>query len=367
MEGFLLDSGRVPTAEQRLLLEAVCLTGADARTAAEASLRLLPLLYERLRAMGIEHPLTPMLLGVRKRAWYLNSMLLRRAALVVGTLRAEGIEVMALKGCALTIAYYRDPASRPMVDADLMVRRSQAERAVKALCAGGWKIKEGHQASARGFELLRRFGHAVSLGHASGQEVDLHWSMLPFADDPSEGWWDRAGEAELGGEKVRVLDPADELLHVCAHGAAWNEVSPIRWIADAATVIGASPELDWSYFIARTRAMGLTLVETNALELLATYRVRVPAEVLAELGRQRPALFEQFEYRALCSATTGVLGFVPRKLCKAPRLTRALGAGVMMRALPDFLCYACNVERTSELPGVVLRRLLRRLRDSVAK
>ena len=58
----------------------------------------------------------------------------------VVTLRAAGVEVVALKGAALAFFHYPDAALRPMGDLDLLLRDPRdVERATDALAGAGWR------------------------------------------------------------------------------------------------------------------------------------------------------------------------------------------------------------------------------------
>jgi hypothetical protein len=114
-----------PTADQELLLRAALLTGDDARGAWEAwvrsapglddldqgSLRLLPLLYGNLAALGIAHPRMALLKGVTRKAWYQNRLLMAELAEVLRALEAERVRAMVLKGAALARTVYPTLAS----------------------------------------------------------------------------------------------------------------------------------------------------------------------------------------------------------------------------------------------------------------
>ncbi|MES2393139.1 MAG: nucleotidyltransferase family protein [Acidobacteriota bacterium] len=366
-----------PSKEQMTLLNALLLPDDEARMAAnkwlasvdidaieQASMRLMPLFYVRLRELEIEHPLLPLMKGIKKRAWFLNNVLMRRAGEALRVLNAAGIEAMALKGSALTIAYYRDLSSRPMGDVDLMVRPEDAAAAISALCDAGWRIETGRLAVPLYLERARKYAHAINLVHPAGQNIDLHWSLLPYSNDADEKFWNTSRQSEIDGQPVRILSPAFELLHVVAHGAAWNEVSPIRWVTDARIVLRSSPEFDWDDFVSEVRKRRLSLVVGGGLDFLALhFGDDVPAKVLSELRESGATLFERFEYRQLRRPTTGVLGFVPRKLCKFKRITEGESVALASLALPEYLCWACNTEHVRQLPAVLARRIFRQMRN----
>ena len=79
---------------------------------------VLPQLYQRLSAMGIEDPDMARLKGTYRHRWCENVDSLRAGRAALSILVDAGIETMVFKGAALIIAYGRHGA-RPMGDVDL--------------------------------------------------------------------------------------------------------------------------------------------------------------------------------------------------------------------------------------------------------
>ena len=133
-----------PTREQELLLRAGLGYGQPATEAwtqwratvpyehlDQASYRLLPLVYRRLRDEGLNDPLLPFMRGVHRRTWHDNHLLFHHAQTLLRAFHAAGIPTLVLKGPALTLLYYKDYGLRPMGDFDILVPTAQAEAALR--------------------------------------------------------------------------------------------------------------------------------------------------------------------------------------------------------------------------------------------
>lgn len=371
------DAGRLPSDKQLLLLKAVLLSGLPARRAAttwlagadidrldQASLRLLPLFYDRLREEGIDHPMLPVLKGIKKRAWYLNGRLLRRAGEAVRFLSEAGIEAMALKGMALTLAYYRDDGLRPMGDVDLMVHYQDAPAAMEVLYRHGWRSSDRKGAPAVFIALALKYQHAHHLLYPTGEVLDLHWNLLHVCPGPDadRDFWAASMEAELDAHTVRILHPADQLLHICEHGADWSPVSPIRWIPDALAVLRATPHFDWERLLSQARKRRLTLMIGGALDYLErNFGDCIPGSVLSEFHRTRTSVFERYEYNQFRKPATRFLGLTQRRLCKLKRVAEGKSLASVALRFPEYMCWKCNVRRKRELPMVLLRKAVDRM------
>lgn len=376
------DAGSLPSEEQRLILRAVLLQGREAYEAGNAwlanrdiqrlgraSVRLLPLLYERFRQEGIQHPVLPVLRGVKKHTWSYNRLLFHRASAAIRDLRSAGIEVMVIKGAALTIEYYQDYSLRPMDDVDLLVRYHDAPAAIEVLCRQSWKALEQWNEQKGFSEQTRRYDHAMHFVHPLGQDLDLHWNLTPFClgPDADNDFWQASKETTFEGQLVRVLDPADQLLHICVHGAAWERVAPIRWIPDAFAVLRKAPQLDWERLLLQARKRNLTLVVRSALQYIdGNISDAVPASVLSKFRQSEVTVFERLEYWQLLKPAWA-LGHVRRKLWTFLRVFQGRTLRHTVLSFPNYLCTRLRVDRKRQVPAAFCREIWRRFGTRVRR
>jgi hypothetical protein len=316
------EGGSWPTAEQELLLRAALLAGPEGLTAWErwkravdldhldaASVRLLPHLYRTLESAGVRDPLMGRLKGTYRHTLYDNHLRLRAAAPVLAELVRVGVGPMVLKGVPLAFLYYRDVGRRPMDDVDVLVPVRQAGAALEVLRQLGWLPR--CRVTARHIQV----GHAVDFADGRGHRLDLHWHLLPESCWPSadEAFWERAQRAALHGIEVTVLDPTDQLFHVCVHGVKWEQLAPVRWVADAAvTIARAGDEIDWDRLARQAEGHRLTLSLRAALQYLrAALGVPIPAEVLEQLRRARVSLAERWEHELRLRPPRPFVGRLP--------------------------------------------------------
>lgn len=290
--------GMRPAIENELLLKAALLPSdaealsfwerwiatVDIETLDEASQRLLPLLYFRLKALGVSHPLMERFKGVYRRNWYKNKVAFHHVSPLLEAFVSEGIDALVLKGAALCLLYYPEPGLRPMSDFDVLVplaKMSEAVRILKQLeyepIGGNWEQFD------EPYSYIRH-GHGF-IHQKSRQEVDLHWHLMHenCSKRIDERLWQRKQPLQIGGVTVHTLDATDHLLHTCVHGMKWNAFAPIRWIADAVKILEAE-EIDWDRMVSDAVARKVVLPLAAALELLGEeYAVAVPADVIETL------------------------------------------------------------------------------------
>jgi hypothetical protein len=346
-----------------LLLDAILLDGEKATSAWRSwreaidwqsidypSQRLLPMLYAKLAALGVEHPDMRRYKGVYRHTWSTNQALLHAVVPLLRDLRSAGIGVVLLKGFALTLHYHRDFGLRPMADFDVLVPLAQRDEALRILGQTGWQ--GDHRAPhAQNFVKDRL-------------ECDLHWHLLPecCAPDDDADLWRAIRPFTVGELQVAVLDPADMLLHICVHGSWWNPTAPLRWIVDAMTVLAHDGGLDWQRLIAQTRARGLALPVGRALHLLVDrYAAAIPPHVLATLDDVPATLRQRLEFQARTSAKSDRGPLDALLVCAAEYRQRAQGDDVRPGPL-GFLRYLQDrwSITPSELPVQMLREVWQR-------
>ncbi len=251
--------------------------------------------------------------GAYRGAWVHNQLLFKRAAEALGALGDAGVPTLVLKGIALSIAHYRDDGVRPMEDIDVLVPRRDFERAITVLRGAGW---------AAGREYIPTGGlravHAEHLQHREGGVcLDLHRYALAQAASDDE-FWSAAVEIELLNAPTRILCPADQLLHVAVHGARWNRVPPVRWLADAVVIErSAGADLDWDRLVAEATRRGVTATLAAALEcLVGAVEFPLPDGVLERLARRTegPAGAMGLQSRAAADGRRKLAAGDPRRL-----------------------------------------------------
>lgn len=149
--------------------------------------------------------------------------------------RDAGIDVIFLKGVALTLLAYGDLSLRHAKDIDLLIALEDAE-AVSALLSGAGYAprfrREGM--SPDQYALWLRHSKGMEWWHGStGVEIEVHWrltdmpSLLPDALASDE----RQSVAIGGGMTLTTLDRDHLFAFLCVHGAS-HGWSRLKWLAD---------------------------------------------------------------------------------------------------------------------------------------
>jgi hypothetical protein len=207
---------------------------------------------------------------------------------VLGSLETVGIGARVFKGPALAHTAYPDPSWRVFGDVDVLVPAAQLHAAVATL--------ERDLGLVRGLPELRpgfdaRFGKEILLRGEGLLEVDLHRVPIGGAFGmrvETDSLHATAREISLGGRRVRILEPAAQLLAACfaATLADW----PPRLVAlrDVVQILHAlDPPVAGVVRLAQSWRAGA--VVARALEdAWATLGLTERPPLLAAMARPRP-------------------------------------------------------------------------------
>jgi hypothetical protein len=182
---------------------------------------------------------------------------------------------------------YGDVGLRQYGDLDLLTSKLGLGDVLSAIeRAGGKALEANWPVMCR----LRRGEVMVRL--PNGGIGDLHWHLVcdsspraRFAVRMDE-LLDRSVIANLRSVRVRVLEPSDQILHLCLHGALAGG-HQLVWLKDIERALACS-SVDWDELVARARRYRLGLVCALMLQRAgAVLGAEVPAGVVKALAPDR--------------------------------------------------------------------------------
>jgi hypothetical protein len=149
---------------------------------------------------------------------------------LAAALDAAEIPWLLWKGPELAQRAWGDPTARHLSDLDVVVAPPDRDRALAALTAGGWLVRDG--LSARQARAIHGSTRAIPLVRPGAPLIELHWAfssrLFPEVLAPAEVLA-RADRLALAGVEVRVPALPDTLLllalHATKHG--WSQAEEV--------------------------------------------------------------------------------------------------------------------------------------------
>lgn len=258
--------------------------------------RLFPLVYHNLQTNQHNDKFTDLLKRSHRESYKRVINLIKIAAKIINILNSFGIQSLVLKGIPLGVHYYPSIALRPMADIDLMVEIENVTKAFGVLHKEGWRSQMSN--SSKIIEIV----HSSQFLDAESNEMDLHWRLLSHCwnGNKTNFFWETAVPFEHHLIQGKTLCATDHLFHICCHGARFNEIPPIRWVADAIMVLRAGNEINWERICFLGEIYGQTLPLFYTLNYLKDkFQVNIPEDFLRELSKTPKTRLEEMSFRHL--------------------------------------------------------------------
>lgn len=176
-----------------------------------------PILHERLLRIEFQHEETGRLAGIRRRAWYVNSLKLAGVTAVITTLRSIDVDVMFTGDLIDSIDADARGSVRAIEGTSLLIDPEDVHRAIEVL---------GTEHPELPADILRKqFIGAraltetkLELPFGEGRSIDLHWRWLPDrAANRVPLISEDVGTIEFEGSPVRALTPTARLIELITH------------------------------------------------------------------------------------------------------------------------------------------------------
>lgn len=216
---------------------------------------------------------------------------------VTELLNAAGIESLVLKGPALSLQAYGDPAVRQYGDIDLLLRDRDIYRATEFLRESGCVPRIPLEVIASG----KIPGEYVF--SRNGLLAELHTERtLRYFPNPLavEKLFARKARLELNGKGFATQSVEDALLSACTHGAKhfWQR---LQWVADVAALLDRHRDsIDWDLTLRSARELGSERILRLGL-LLAGQILGSPLPPTIEVASRRDSTAAKMA-RALAQA-----------------------------------------------------------------
>lgn len=224
---------------------------------------LAPLLYHTLRGRQLLPPAVEQSLHqVYTHTARRNLFLFHELGIVLRLLAGAGIDVILLKGAALSEMVYGNIALRPLRDLDLLLRGEDVPIARALLEQRGYMAPEPEALD----DATLRYENELLLYKPGpiNVPIELHWSLFDspyYQHTLSMDWfWETAVPARLNNTPALMLGPEAQLLHLCAHLALHHRGDELLWLHDIAEVYRLyRGQINWNELFHQARMGDLVL------------------------------------------------------------------------------------------------------------
>ncbi len=202
--------------------------------------------------------------------WLLRKTALQRFLALVN--QEPRLPVILLKGAALALTLYDDPATRPMNDIDLLVSPEHLAQVIARMRGAGYEERSLGAGDDVGY-----LHHFIFSDPATGVRFELHRTLplLPAGDDALAWFLTQTTPHVLAGQSFLTFTPEAQILHLAAHGVLEHGGAlgaPGIWFYDIDQLIRRwGKTMAWEQTIARAQALTWEAALHEAIRLTKTY------------------------------------------------------------------------------------------------
>ena len=201
--------------------------------------------------------------------WLLRKTALQRFLAIMA--QEPAWPVILLKGAALALTLYDDPALRPMNDVDALVGPEHLMTVVERMRASGYEERSLGTGDEVGY-----LHHFIFTDPHTGVRFELHRTLPLLPDEDALGWFlARTQARDLAGLPFLTLSPEAQLLHLASHAVL--EHGGVQgalgiWFYDIDQLIRRRGEdMDWDTTLARAEDLAWEAALQEAIRLARQY------------------------------------------------------------------------------------------------
>lgn len=203
-------------------------------------------------------------------------------------LRAGHIEMILLKGAALSQLLYNDPGERASRDIDLLIHKKDIDAALSVMEELGYVCLTRYT-SPKQKEAIVRYTHHFEFQHPdSGILVEVHWklSSTKGSEFEEKSIWENAVKLSISGHDFKVLSGETLVAYLCIHGTL-HYFFRLQWIVDLYALYQNFSEAELEALHHRLKQSNMQRpFHASLLLLQALFDFRIPESIATAVDRK---------------------------------------------------------------------------------
>jgi hypothetical protein len=212
-----------------------------------------------------------------------NTIIFAQLDKVLAAFESRGMQVIPLKGAAISRMIYGDIGLRPMSDIDILVKKTNVHHAEKIVNELGYRPYKGKNLD----EFLKTSHHAVYIKGDIKVLLEIHWAAAsphnPFLIQAVDSklvdiWWRRALRHNSEFQNILSLDPADLIYLLSTHFlkhrfirryGAFESKGALLQLCDVFNVVDYyHDDIKWDHLKIEARQIGLYKIVSVTLSIV---------------------------------------------------------------------------------------------------
>ncbi len=219
---------------------------------------------------------------------------------VIEKMQSSTIEIILLKGAALSLSVYRQDSPRFFGDLDLVVKQKDVNKALGILTELEYRPTGNFQPGAQDLLDYTNQWQLTRSGYMD-VEIDLHWHLFSWIyyqyTVPQDWFWQTSIPVEYGTQTTPILGPEAQLIHLSVHllqhhRSEWAD--SLRSLHDIAEVIiNYQDQLDWDLLISKIEEFQLIIpIKQVLLRVWRDWQIPILEKIVNKLNALIPSPVE---------------------------------------------------------------------------
>lgn len=202
---------------------------------------------------------------------------------------SAGVDILPLKGVALSQKLYGNPCIRSSCDLDILVQPEDVSRSEELLIELGYRHELGFDEMNERQKLhkIETTHHHEYLNDITGIHIELHWRSYYWTKEQAAALWSTSGSSSWLNLGLRQLTTETTILFLMDHGARHNW-SCIKWLSDVAMLVENLSEQAWYSLLDRAVFFDLKNIVIQTATLLQWFYCLELPQLIKESIESKP-------------------------------------------------------------------------------
>ena len=249
---------------------------------------VLPQLYRALKTYFPAHPMTLALKPYYLKIVQKNMSMGRSLLAILALFEEKDIEILSIKGIALSAQAYQDITLRQFGDLDFLILKKDKNKFYDLLLEHHYipEIALTPQTKKYFFNAVNVLGFTTP----SSSFVEVHWELLSknYAITLEESMlWEETAFTHIYHTPIRTLSLDNQLLYLSMHGSK-HLYSKLLWVSDIAHIVTHHKDICWKDMIQKAKYLGCYRILLLSLSLAQTLlELKLPSDLVTRIANDK--------------------------------------------------------------------------------
>jgi hypothetical protein len=249
---------------------------------------VLPQVYRTLKTYFPSHPMTLSFKPYYLKVVQKNISMGHSLCEVLKLFKKHHIEVLSIKGIALSAQVYYDTTLRQFGDLDFLILKKDKNKFYELLLEHHYIPEITLTPQMQKYFL--NAANVLGFTTPSSSFIEIHWELLSknyaiMLEEPM--LWEETALTHIYHTPVRTLNLDNQLLYLSMHGSK-HMYSKLLWVSDIAHIVTHHKDICWKKIIQKAKNLGCHRMLLLSLSLAQTLLgLKLPSDIARHITKDK--------------------------------------------------------------------------------